>query len=214
MNNRFNEILSYFSLLNCKFLLENRLIDIFPNCFSFHSLNRKSKDSVKTYLYNLNNITLQASTDLYLVVVVLDSSIKNYIATLIAHVHIHHVVNITSTEVELFAIRCSINQAICLPNTNWIVVIMDFIHTAKKIFDLLLHPYQIYSSAISYELRKFFKQNSNNSIEFWDFSSHCKWSLHDIVNRETKKFNLTPIFSYKLLWDFNRKNECNNILNS
>ena len=112
MNNRFNEILS-FSLLNCKFLLENRLIDIFPNCFSFHSLNRKSKDSIKTYLYNFNNITLQASTDLYLVVVVLDSSIKKYIATSIAHIHIHHVVNITSTEVELFAIKCSINQAIC-----------------------------------------------------------------------------------------------------
>jgi len=45
-------------------------------------------------------------------------------------------------------------------------------------------------------------------------SSSCKWSLHNIVNKETKKFNLTPIFSCKSSWDFSRKNECNNILNS
>ena len=29
-----------------------------------------------------------------------------------------------------------------------------------------------------------------------------------------KKFNLTPIFPYKSLWNFSRKNKCNNILNS
>ena len=29
--------------------------------------------------------------------------------------------------------------------------------------------------------------------------------LHDIVNKEMKKFNLVPIFPYKSLWEFNRK---------
>ena len=60
MDNRFNKILPSFSLFNCEFSLGNRLIDIFPNHynFSFYSLNRKSKDSIKTHLSNLDNITL------------------------------------------------------------------------------------------------------------------------------------------------------------
>jgi len=53
-----------------------------------------------------------------IVVVVLDISIKNQVATLIVHIHmhnnsiiktIHYVINITSTEAELFAIRYDIN---------------------------------------------------------------------------------------------------------
>ena len=119
-----------------------------------------------------------------------------------------------SYEAELFVIRCSINQATHLSNTNWIIVIMDSIHAAKKIFNSSLHPYQIHSSAISCELRDSFEQNSNNSIEFWDCPSSCKWSLHNIVDKETKKLDLTPIFPCKSSWDFSRKNECNNILNS
>jgi len=67
-------------------------------------------------------------------------SIKNQGATSIAHIHIynnlviktlHYTVNITSTEAELFAIRCGINQATQLANINHIVVIMDSIHAAK-----------------------------------------------------------------------------------
>jgi len=61
-----------------------------------------------------------------------------------------------STEVELFVIRCGINQATHLSNVNQIVVIMDSIHVAKRIFDSLSHSYQLYSSAISCELRDFF----------------------------------------------------------
>jgi len=105
----------------------------------------------------------------------LDASIKNHVATLIFHVHvhdspviktIHHIVNVTSTKAELFAVRCGINQATHLPNINQIVVITDFIHVAKRIFDSSLHPYQIHSLAISCELREFFERDSNNSIEF------------------------------------------------
>ena len=57
MNNRFNEIIPSFSPFNHEFSLGNRLIDIFPSCFSFHSMNRKSKDNVKNHLCNLDNIT-------------------------------------------------------------------------------------------------------------------------------------------------------------
>ena len=91
---------------------------------------------------------------------------------------------------------------------------MDFIHTIKRIFDSSLHPYQLHLSAISCQLREFFKKDNNNSIEFWNCPSHCKWSLHNIIDKETKKFDLTPIFPCKSSWDFSRKNECNNILNS
>ena len=51
-------------------------------------------------------------------VVISDISIKNQVATLIAHIHVsnnlviktlYHTVNVTSTKAELFAIRCNIN---------------------------------------------------------------------------------------------------------
>jgi len=158
-----------------------------------------------------------------MVIVVMDASIKNHVTISIAHVHVydcsviktvHHTVNIMSTKVELFAIRCGINQATCIPNIKRIVIITDFIHTTKRIFDSLVHPYQIHLVAILHELRDFFEQSSNNTIEFWDCSSHCEWSLHAIVNKELKKFNLTPIYPCKSLWDFSRNIECYNILNS
>ena len=37
--------------------------------------------------------------------------------------------------------------------------------------------------------------------------------LHDIVDKETKKFNLPPIFLYKSSWNFSQKDKCDEILN-
>jgi len=94
-------------------------------------------------------------------------SIKNQVATSIAHTHthnnpiiktIHHAINVTSTKIELFTIRCGINQATQMVNINCIVVITDSIHTAQRIFDLLVHSYQIQLSIISTKLRKFFEK--------------------------------------------------------
>ena len=85
-------------------------------------------------------------------VVVSDMSIKNQIAMSITHVHIYnkpiiktlyHAINITSNKAELFTIRCGINQATQLVNINCIVVITDLIYTAKRIFNLLIHLYQV-----------------------------------------------------------------------
>ena len=84
---------------------------------------------------------------------------------------------------------------------------------AKFFFDSSVHPYQIYSVAISYKLRKFLKRSVDNSIEFCNCSSHCNWGLHLIVDKETKKFNLILILLCKYFWDFSRKNKCDNILN-
>ena len=104
-----------------------------------------------------------------------------------------------TTKAELFVIRYGINQAICLSNISQIIVISGSIHVTKRIFDSLLHSYQVYISSISSKLREFFIRNHNDSIEFWDCPSHCKWPLHNIVNKETKKFNLTSIFLYRSL---------------
>ena len=57
----------------------------------------------------------------------------------------------------------SINQAIYLPNISQIIVISDSIHAAKRIFNFSLHSYQLYTSAISSELRNIFVRNCNMS---------------------------------------------------
>ena len=108
-------------------------------------------------------------------------SIKNQIAMFIMHVHflrnpiiktLYHIVNVTIIEAKLFAIGCGTNQAVQITNINCIVIITDSIHTAHKIFDSSVHPYQIQSSAISRELRESFNKNLINSIKFWNCPSN------------------------------------------
>ena len=99
----------------------------------------------------------------YLVVLVItDANIKNNVAISIAHIHIynrpvfktlHHTVNVNSIEAELFAIRCSINQATNSIEISKIIVITDSIHTAKKIFDLLSHLFQTHLASILCKLQ-------------------------------------------------------------
>jgi len=119
-----------------------------------------------------------------------------------------------TTEAELFAIRCGINQAIHLPNIKKIFIVIDSIHAAKRIFDSSSHPYQSQSAAILGELREFFKRNINNSIKFWDCSSNHKWPLYKRVDKETKELNILPIFPCKSLWDFSKKSKYDSILNN
>ena len=74
------------------------------------------------------------------------------------------------------------------------------------------HPYQLHSIIISYDLRKFFNENSNNSITFWDCLSDDKWPPHLLVDKESKFHKISPILPRKTLWDFSRKEECNSIV--
>jgi len=73
-------------------------------------------------------------------------SIKNQVATSILHIHLfdqlvvktlHQAVNISTMEVELFAIRCSINQAVGILNIKKIIIITNSLHTVRRIFNLL-----------------------------------------------------------------------------
>jgi len=154
--------------------------------------------------------------------VVTDASIKNDIATSISHIHIanlsltkmvHHTAFISSTEAELFAIRCSINQACIKENISKIIVITDSIHTVKKIFDSKLHPFQTHTSAILSELHHFFNINQENYIEFWECPSHLKWRFHHKVDKDSKLFNPTPSFPCKISWDYCKKTNSNDIIN-
>lgn len=108
MNNRSNEIFPFFSLFNYKISLKNRLIDIFSNHFSFHTLNRKNSYNIKSHLQYLDNITIQALLNSLLVVIIINTSIiYSYDNPIIKT--IYYIVNVMPTEAELFTIRCSIN---------------------------------------------------------------------------------------------------------
>jgi len=125
--------------------------------------------------------------------------------TSIAHIHIHdkpiiktihHTVNVTSTEAELFAIRYDINQVTTISGISKIIVITDSIHAARRIFDSSLHPFQIHVAVISAELRKFFTKNHYNSIEFWECPSCCEWSLHKVIDKGNQ--TVPSLFSVSL----------------
>jgi len=84
-------------------------------------VNYKDKESRTAHFCKLDDIVLNASSNSNSIIVVSDANIKNNITMSIVHIHsylnsikktLHHAIGITSTEAELFAIRCSINQAI------------------------------------------------------------------------------------------------------
>ena len=152
-------------------------------------------------------MALESSSSPSSALIIMDASIKNNVATFIVHIHIHnkpitktlhHALNIMSTEAELFAIRCGINQATNLNNISKIIIVTDLIHTARKIFDLLFHLFQKHSAIILNKLQVFFSRHQVNSIEFWECPSWCNWHSHKIVNAEIKLFNLTPLLPSKL----------------
>ena len=116
-------------------------------------------------------------------------------------------------EAELFAIRCSINQACIKENVSKIIVVTDSIHAAKKIFDSKLHPFQSHTMAILSELRYFFNKNHENSIEFWECPSCLKWKIHKDIDKDSKSFNPIPSYPCKISWDYCKKSDSDNIIN-
>ena len=149
---------------------------------------------------------LEYSSSPSVAIIASDASIKNNVATSIAHIHvfdkpllkmIHYAIHVTSTKAELFAIRCSINQLLSVNNISKIVVITDSIHVVKKIFDPSIYPYQTQSVTILSDLHQFFNCCETNSIKFWECPSCLKWCLHNEVDKETKMFNLKPLYPCK-----------------
>jgi len=211
-----------FSPLNPEFFPSSCITDNFSDRFSFNLVNKKEKEKDKIRIQELDNIVLCNSSSLHTALVITDASIKNNIATSISHVHIanhlltktvHHAAFVTSMEVELFTIRCGINQACFKENVTKIIIITNSIHAAKKIFDSKSHPFQSHTAVILSELRDFFNSNRNNSIEFWECPSHLKWRFHHDVDKDSKLFHLIPTYSCKISWDFCKKTNSEDIIN-
>jgi len=142
MNNRYNKVFSSFNPLHPKLLPGNRVIDIFSDCFSFYLVSKGN--SLKDQIQKLNNLAIKLLGVSTQALVITDAGVKNNVTTSISYIHIynkliiktlHYASNITSTEAELFAIRCKINQATNSENISRIIVITDSLHTRKKIFD-------------------------------------------------------------------------------
>ena len=118
IDNRFNEVFPTFDLLNPELQPGNRVIDTFSNYFSFHSFSRCSDSFFKSCLQQLDTLAIEFSSSSSNALVITDASVKNNVTSSIAHIHVfnkpvvktlHHAVNITLSEAEFFAIRCSIN---------------------------------------------------------------------------------------------------------
>jgi len=159
MDNRFNKIFPSFTSLYSELSPGHRIIDNFLDYFVFNLHNKQKNNKSRTH--QLDNMVIESISSSSTTIVVTDASIKNNVAISILHMHIHdrfiaktvhHVVHITSTEAELFTIRCSINQASNHNNISKIIIITNSIYAAKRIFDLSSHPFQVHSVVILAEL--------------------------------------------------------------
>ena len=115
-NNKLYKVFPSFLSLSLEFNSGSRIIDIFPDQFSFNLANKKR--NISLHFQQLDDITIQAFLFPYTVIVVSDASIKNDITTSTLHIYIcdqpliktvHYMAFITSTEAELFTIKYSIN---------------------------------------------------------------------------------------------------------
>ena len=121
-------------------------MNLFSDHFSFHFYSSNTKKHIK----KLDEIALRALSNSSSTIIVSDASIKYHVTTLISHIHsynklviktMHRAINVTTTEAELFAIYCGINQAVANSDVNYIVIITNSLHTAKRIFDSSVHLY-------------------------------------------------------------------------
>jgi len=116
-------------------------MDLFEDHFSFYMVKNNNDNNLKAQCLSLNNIALTSSLDSSIALVITDTSIKTQVATSITHIYhqncpivktIHHAINVTSMEAELFTIRYGINQATKLQGINKIIIVTDSIHSANK----------------------------------------------------------------------------------
>ena len=219
---KFYEIIPSFSPLDPEFSPGHCIIDNFSNCFAFNLVNKKEKETNDICAQELDKMVLRNASLPNTALVITNASIKNNIAMSILHIHsanhpliktVHHASFVTSSEVELFAIRCGINQACSFANVSKIIIVTDSIHVARKIFNSDSHPFQIHAAAILKELRKFFISSDANSIEFWECPSKLKWRFHHNADKDSKSFTVTPSYPCKISWDFCKKSDSNDIIN-
>ena len=152
IDNRFNEVFPAFDPINSKFHPGNRIVDLFPNHFSFYLFSRSSDHSFKSCIQQLNTLAIESFSSLSDTLVITDASVKNNVASSIAHIHVfnkpvvktlYHAINVTFSEAKFFTIRCSINHTILLQETSKIIVVTDSIHVTKNIWPIFAHASKV-----------------------------------------------------------------------
>ena len=189
IDNRFNKVFPSFDILNPEFTSRYTIIDSFSSCFSFHFFNKHNDDSLLFYSYQLDKLAIISSDNPSYVLIITDTSIKNNVATSIAHIYIHnkfiiktlhHTVNINSIEAKLFTIRCSINQTTNSTRILKIVIVTNSIHTAKKylIHYCICFKFMLYLSFVNFKSSLYFirKTQLNSGSVLIDATGHfIKW---------------------------------------
>ena len=177
MDHCFNKLFPSFDSFNSEFVPGYRVIDTFSNWFSFYLFIKYKEDNFESYIHQLDCLAIEFSSNPSHALIIIDASIKNNITTSISHIYIHnkpltktlhHAVNVTSTEVKLFAIQCSINQATNSISISKIIVVTNSIHAARKIFDSSSYLLQGHVTIILKELQILFSHHQENLIEFWE----------------------------------------------
>ena len=165
IDNRFNKVFPFFSSLHLEFTLGSRIIDNFSDQFSFNLYSKRKDNNIKLYIQQLNKMTIESLSNPSCALIIMNANVKNNFTTSILHTYVHnkpliktlhYTVHITSSEVELFAIRYGINQASNLSDILKTIVVTNSIHIAKRIFDSSIHPFQVHTAIILKELQFFF----------------------------------------------------------
>ena len=84
-NNHINEVYSSFNRLHKKLSPGFCLIDNFPNCLFFHTVNQKDKDAFNDQICSLNKLINDSSSNPENVLVIADVGIKNNVTTSILY---------------------------------------------------------------------------------------------------------------------------------
>jgi len=222
VNKRLNGVRQCFNPLFPLFSLGSRVVNHFPSRFSFYSPLSSSNEDLYHYLRNLDQAFRSSQTAPHNITIVADRGIKkSQVATAVAHIwsensiiqHLQvNLINITSIEAELMAIRLGLIPAIEEENVHNIIVITDSIAATKKVFESKTDPLQNMFIPVTLAIDSFFRKDGRNKIQFWFCPSKAKWPKHKLVDDQVKASNCAPIFPSKESYLFNKKKECNNIL--
>ena len=160
-------------------------------------------------------MVLHNSSSSHTALVITDASIKNDIATSISYIHIanrlltktvHHTLFVTSMEMELFTIRCGINQACSNEVVSKIIVITDSIHhAARKILIAALILFNITLQRFSVNCRASLPQTPTTPLNFGSVWAALSGDFIIMSTRTLSCSNQSPLIPVKFPRTFTRR---------
>jgi len=85
-NDCLNKGYSLFNRLHKELSPKFCLVDNFPNCFFFQTVNCNDTKTMKSHLQSLNNILEESSLNSNIILVTADARIKNNVTMFISHI--------------------------------------------------------------------------------------------------------------------------------